>query len=117
MIAIRCALEPPFLPRLHAVFTHQPRCAPAANGETTVLKLPRHARTAIGAIGQREGRTDMCKHYQITTLPCTSAAASIRKIATLAHAENFAKPLDGELVLRLIDQRKPHRLPSLAKKL
>ncbi len=57
----------------------------------------------------------MGKHDQITTLPFAGTAAAIRKIATLAHAQNFAKTLDRELSVRLIDKREPHQLPSLAK--
>jgi hypothetical protein len=37
MIVIRRALEPPFLPYLHTILTHQPRCAPAADRETIIL--------------------------------------------------------------------------------
>ena len=45
----------------------------------------------------------MREHDHITTLPFAGTAAAICKIATLTYTENFAKTLDGELVLRLID--------------
>ena len=38
------------------------------------------------------------------------------KIAALADAKNLAETLDGEFLLRRIDETEPHRLPSLAKK-
>jgi hypothetical protein len=38
------------------------------------------------------------------------------KIAALADAKNLAETLDGEFLLRRIDETQPHRLPSCAKK-
>ena len=37
-------------------------------------------------------------------------------IAALTDAKNLAETLDGEFLLRRIDETEPHRLPSLAKK-
>ena len=34
----------------------------------------------------------------------------------ILHVENLSKSIDGELLLRLINELEPHRLPSLAKK-
>src|SRR5665647_2865360 len=58
----------------------------------------------------------MRQHYDVITLFSASRAAFPGEIPALADAENLAKSMHGELLLRLIDEIEPHRLPSLAKK-
>ena len=65
---------------------------------------------------QRKGRADMGQQHHVLVLAATGRTALSGKIAALADAKNVAETMHGELLLRPIDEREPHRLPSLAKK-
>ena len=58
----------------------------------------------------------MRQQNHVLALSPTGGAILPGEIAALADAENFAEPVNGEFLLRLIDEAEPHRLPSLAKK-
>src|SRR5580693_4909820 len=58
----------------------------------------------------------MGKQDQVLILWTTRRSILPGKIAALADAKNLAETLDGEFLLRRIDETEPHRLPSLAKK-
>src|SRR3954471_3822528 len=57
----------------------------------------------------------MRQQNHVLALSPTGGAILPGEIAALADAENFAEPVNGEFLLRLIDEAEPHRLPSLAK--
>lgn len=104
------------MPGTKAILPHQPRRPAAPNGQTAVLQLPRHPRAAVGAVGQREGRPDVGQQHHVLVLAAAGRATLPGKIAALADAEDTAETVHGELLFRRIDECKPHRLPSLAKK-
>src|SRR3954451_15851698 len=58
----------------------------------------------------------MGQQHQFLALPPAGRTVLPGEEATLADAEHLAEPLDGELLLRRIDELEPHRLPSLTKK-
>lgn len=90
MLAVGGSLEPPLLPAAQAVLAHQPRRAPTPDGKTLILQLPRHARTAIGAVRQRECRADMRQHHHVVLLSLAGGAVLPDEVAALADAEYLA---------------------------
>src|SRR4051812_25627764 len=58
----------------------------------------------------------MRQQHPVVALAAASWPTSPGEIAALADAEYAAQAVDGELRFRLIDECKPHRLPSRAKK-
>lgn len=70
----------------------------------------------MGSVRKRERRPGMCQLHQIVVLAPTRRAILPGEVAVLTDAELAAQALDGELLFRLIGERKPYRLPSLAKK-
>lgn len=59
MLAVGRPLEAPLLPRDELVLSHQPRRAMPPNRMAVIDEVAVHARAAIGAVRQREGRLDM----------------------------------------------------------
>ena len=58
----------------------------------------------------------MGQQHHVLMLSTAGRSILPGKIAALADAKNLAETLDGEFLLRRIDETEPHRLPSLAKK-
>src|SRR5258708_7932757 len=58
----------------------------------------------------------MGQQHHVLLLSTAGRSILPGKIAALADAKNLAETLDGEFLLRGIDETEPHRLPSLAKK-
>jgi len=116
MLAVGRPFESTLLPTAQAVLAHQPSRAPSPDSKAIIPQLARHARTAIRAVRQRECRADMRQHHQVIALPPAGRTILPGEIAALADAEHLAQAVYGEILLRLIDERKPHRLPSRAKK-
>src|SRR5882757_2430988 len=58
----------------------------------------------------------MGQQHQVLILSTAGRSILPGKIAARADAKNLAETLDGEFLLRRIDETEPHRLPSLAKK-
>src|SRR5450432_1217047 len=58
----------------------------------------------------------MGQQHHVLILSTAGRSILPGKIAALADAKNLAETLDGEFLLRRIDETEPHRLPSLAKK-
>src|SRR3954454_1516814 len=115
-MAVRGPLEPPLLPSLQAVVTHQASRPAATDYQAGVLQFPRHPGTAIRAVRQSKGRPDMRQQHHVFTLAATGWPISPGEIAALADAEHAAQTVDGEFRFRPINEREPHRLPSRAKK-
>jgi hypothetical protein len=116
MMAVRGPLEPPLLPRPQAVVAHQASRPAATDYQAGILQFPRHPGTAIGAVRQSKGRSDMRQQHHVVALAATGGPTSPGEIAALADAEHAAQAVDGEFRFRPIDEREPHRLPSRAKK-
>jgi hypothetical protein len=58
----------------------------------------------------------MGQQHHVFMLAAAGRTTLPGKIAALADAKDAAETVHGKLFLRLIDERGPHRLPSLAKK-
>src|SRR4051812_36477018 len=116
VIAVRGPLEPPLLPSLQAVVAHQPSDPAATDPEAAIPQFPRHPGTAVGAVRQGKGRSDMRQQHHVVALAAAGWPTSPGEIAALADAEHAAQAVDRELRFRPMDERKPHRLPSRAKK-
>src|SRR6478672_9231464 len=58
----------------------------------------------------------MRQQHQVVPLAETGRALLPGEVPARADAEDLTQTLDGELLLRRIDELKSHRLPSLAKK-
>src|SRR3954452_22310769 len=116
VVAVGGALEAALLPGLEAVLTHQPSRPTAPDGQALILEFARHSWAAIGAIRLSKGGPDMGEQHQIVALTLAGRTTSPGKVPALAHLKNLAQALDGEFRFRRIDEREPHRLPSLAKK-
>ena len=116
MMAVGGALEAPFLPRLEPILAHQPGRPTAPDRQALILEFARHAWAAIGAIRLSKGGPDMGEQHQIVALTLAGRTTSPGKVPALAHLKNLAQALDGEFRFRRIDEREPHRLPSLTKK-
>ena len=58
----------------------------------------------------------MGQQHHVLMLSTAGRSILPGKIAALTDAKNLAETLDGEFLLRRIDETEPHRLPSLAKK-
>lgn len=58
----------------------------------------------------------MRQQDRVVPLPLARRATMPREIAALTNIEHPAKSLDREVLLRPVDEFRPHRLPSLAKK-
>src|SRR5271169_6318554 len=86
------------------------------DGDPVIAKLARHARAAVGCVRQCKGRANMGQQHHVLMLSTAGRSILPGKIAALTDAKNLAETLDGELLLRRIDETEPHRLPSLAKK-
>ncbi len=70
MIAVSRPFEPPLLPSLQAIFTHQPRRSPSSHGEAVILQLARHPRTAIKCRSTVRTRIE-----RVPATPCPRADA------------------------------------------
>ena len=116
MLAIGGSFVSSLLAGAQPVLAHQPGRSPAADLQAVFLKLAGHARTAIGAERQGEGRTNVGQQHHVVSLTTTGWAGLPGKITALADAERRAHALNGELLFRHIDEPEPHRLPSRAKK-
>src|SRR5918995_6477496 len=116
MKAVGRATEAAWLPSSEAVLAHQSRHTPPPRLEALAPQLVRDARAAVGPVRERERRADMGEQHQVVPLPLGRGPALPGEVAALAHLEDLAQALDGELLLRPIDELEPHRLPSLAKK-
>src|SRR5918993_3150297 len=114
--AVGGALEAARLPGSEAVLAHQPGRPATTHGEAGVLQLARHAWAAVGPTRERKRRSHMGEQHQVLSLAPRRGAALPGEVAALAHLEDLAQALDGELLFRRIDEPEPHRLPSLAKK-
>src|SRR3954454_19200500 len=55
----------------------------------------------------------MRQQNHVLALSPTGGAILPGEIAALADAENFAEPVNGEFLLRLIDEAEPHRASAL----
>src|SRR6202162_1244061 len=86
------------------------------DGDPVIAKLARHARAAVGCVRQCKGRANMGQQHHVLILSTAGRSILPGKIAALADAKKLAETLDGEFLLRRIDETEPHRLPSLAKK-
>src|ERR1700719_3987434 len=86
------------------------------DGDPVIAKLARHATAAVGCVRQCKGRAKMGQQPHVLMLSTAGRSILPGKIAALADAKNLAETLDGEFLLRRIDETEPHRLPSLAKK-
>jgi hypothetical protein len=78
MIAVRCALKPPLLPCMHAIFTHQPCRSLATDGEAIVSKFPRHVRVTSTAFSTalRTTGTVGCSAYHAPGIKYHSPGAA-----------------------------------------
>ena len=104
---------------------------PASDNQAVILQLAPHARAGVGAVQQRERRTDMRQHHPVVPWPgdpsqarLSPAGRAIRPRHSLLGAG--AEPLwltpspwqrgcRGNIRLRLTDERNPHRRPARAK--
>src|ERR687898_174993 len=116
MKAVGRATEAARLPGSEPVLAHQSRHTPPPRLEALAPHLVRHARAAVGPVRERERRADMGEQHQVVPLPLGRGPALPGEVAARAHLEDLAQALDGELLLRPIDELEPHQLPSLAKK-
>jgi len=102
--------------RAQIVLAHQPRRATTPDGEAVVLQLALHPRAVIGAVRQRERRTDMCQHHHVVALVPIGRAILPGEVAALADAEHPAEAVDRKILPRPIDELEPHRFSFRAKK-
>src|SRR5271154_1136615 len=86
------------------------------DGDLVIAKLARHPWAAVGCVRPCKGRANMGQQRHVLMLSTAGRSILPGKIAALADAKNLAETLDGEFLLRRIDETEPHRLPSLAKK-
>src|SRR5258708_13785323 len=86
------------------------------DGAPVSAKPACHGRAAVGCVRQCKGRGNMGQQRHVVILATAGRSILPGKIAALADAKNLAETLDGEFLLRRIDETEPHRLPSLAKK-
>src|SRR4029077_9014335 len=114
--AVGRSFEAPPLPCLQGILSHQPGDPMTTDGDPVIAKLARHARAAVGCVRQCKGRANMSQQHHVLMLSTAGRSILPGKIAALADAKNLAETLDGEFLLRRIDETEPHRLPSLAKK-
>src|SRR5580704_10228721 len=98
------------------MLSHQPGDPMTTDGDPVIAKLARHARAAVGCVRQCKGRANMGQQHHVLILSTAGRSILPGKIAALTDAKNLAETLDGEFLLRRIDETEPHRLPSLAKK-
>jgi hypothetical protein len=68
VMAVGGALEAPLLPGLEAVLAHQPSRSAATHRQALLLQFTGHARTAVGLMGEGEGRADVGQQNQILPL-------------------------------------------------
>src|SRR5215213_8278977 len=116
MVAVGGALEAALLPGFQAILAHQPGGPTATDLQSLILQLAGHAWTAVGLMGEGEGRADMGQQDQVLPLARAGWTRSPGEIAALADVKNLAQTCDGEALFRRIDEPELHRLPSLAKK-
>ena len=116
MFAVRRALEAPFLPRDQLVLAHQSCRAVASDLMALVDEIAVHARAAIGAVRQCEGRADMGQIDHVLLLAATGRPFLPGEEAALANTEDAAHPADRKAGLLRFDEAEGHRLPSFAKK-
>src|SRR5271169_830303 len=114
--AVGRSFEAPPLPCLQGILPHQSGDPMTTDGDPVIAKLARHARAAVGCVRQCKGRANMGQQHHVLMLSTAGRSILPGKIAALADAKNLAETLDGEFLLRRIDETEPHRLPSLAKK-
>src|SRR5258708_27770155 len=114
MQAVGRSFEAPPLPCLEGILSHQPGDPMTTDGDPVIAKLARHARAAVGCVRQCKGRANMGQQHHVLILSTAGRSILPGKIAALADAKNLAETLDGEFLLRHIDDTEPHRLPSLA---
>src|SRR5258708_19258691 len=86
------------------------------DGDPVMGKRGGDAGGAVGCVRQCKGRANMGQQHHVLILSTAGRSILPGKIAALADAKNLAETLDGEFLLRRIDETEPHRLPSLAKK-
>jgi hypothetical protein len=116
MFAVRRALEPSLLPRDQLVLAHQACRAMPPDLMALIDEIAVHARAAIGAVRQREGRPDMRQIDHVLLLAQAGRTFLPREEAALADPEDAAHPADREAGLLRFDEAEGHRLPSFAKK-
>ena len=116
VLAVRRALEAPLLTRDQPVLAHQPRCAMPPDLMALVDEVAVHARAAIGAVRQREGRADMRQIDHVLLLAQASRPFLPGEEAALADPQGTAHPADRDAGLLRLDEAEGHRLPSFAKK-
>src|SRR5215217_3431295 len=115
-MAVGGALEAALLPGFEPILPHQSSGPTATGLQALILQLAGHARSAVGLIGEGEGRADVGQQNQILALARAGRTRAPGEIAALAHFDDLAQTGDGEVLFRRIDELKLHRLPSLAKK-
>jgi hypothetical protein len=84
--------------------------------QAIVAQVLRHARAAVGAVRQGEGRLDMRQQHHVLVLTAAGRTAFLSEVAALADNKDAAQAVHGELLIRLVDELEAHRLPSRAKK-
>ncbi|KPP97529.1 MAG: hypothetical protein HLUCCA12_18175 [Rhodobacteraceae bacterium HLUCCA12] len=96
MLAVRRALEAPFLPRVQPVLTHQPRSAMPPDLMSLIDEVTVHAWAAIGAVRQREGRPDirafLLQNYHQERLPAVDATQPHDLFSVLGSVSAFRRP-------------------------
>ena len=116
VLTVRRPFEAPFLACNQLVLTHQAGCGMPPDLMAIVDEVAVHARAAIGAVRQREGRPDMRQIDHVLPPAQTSWPFLPRKEAVLADPKDVAHPVDREAGLLRFDEAEGHRLPSFAKK-
>jgi hypothetical protein len=104
-----------FLPRDQTVPTHQPRRALPPGLMAPVDEIAVHPGTAISAVRQREGGSDMRKTDHVLLLAATGRAVLPSEKAALADVKRSTHPADREAGLLGPDEAEGHRRPAFAK--
>jgi hypothetical protein len=94
MFAVRRALEAPFLPRDQLDIAHQMRRAVPPDLVPFGPEVAVHARTARGALRQREGRADMRQIDHVLLLAMTGRPFLPGEEAALADPQDAAHAAD-----------------------
>lgn len=116
MFAVRRALEAPLLSCDQLALAHQPRRAMPPDLMALIDEIAVHARAAVGAVRQREGRPDMRQIDHVLLLAAAGRAFLPGEEAALADAQDTTHPADREACLLRLDEAEGHRLVSFAKK-
>src|SRR5680860_1493806 len=116
MIAVRGSLEPRLWPCFQAILAHQPRHPVSPYRQATFLQLGTHPWASVGLVRRGELGTDVSQQDHVLGLALARGPLLPRVETADADVQGGARSLNRNLSPLCIDQRKIHRLVSLAKK-